>query len=63
MAEIETFNKFMVAVSGRGIGMLNPPRGPMTADDALILAAYLVSIAEMDATHKFEEVLKAVQNA
>ncbi len=63
--EIETLNKFMVAAGGKGIAMLNGPhRGvPFSADDALLLAAYLVSMAEHKASHTFEEVLNAVQNA
>ncbi len=63
--KIETLNKFMVTAGGKGIVMLNGPHRGMTftADDALLLAAYLVSMAEHDAAHTFEEVLNAVQNA
>mgnify|MGYP001603933895 CR=1 FL=1 len=60
---IDTMNKFLVAVKGKEVGFLKPVPGSMSADDAMLLAAYLVTMAEMDATHKFEEVLAAVQNA
>lgn len=67
--EIETFNKFMVSVTGPEIHILNPSAGtgairhPMrlTHDDALLLAAYLVSLA-YSAKHEFKEVLAAVEN-
>ena len=65
--EIDTMNKFMVGAGGRGKGfmMLNPPlRGQtISADDALLLAATLVAIAEHEASHSFAEVLQAVEGA
>lgn len=63
MAEIETLNKFLVASKGKEIGFLKPVPGSMSADDALLLAAYLVTMAEVSATHKFQEVLDAVEGA
>jgi hypothetical protein len=66
MPDIETMNKWMVAGIGgrRGFTMLAPPKSGVSfnADDALLVAAYLVSMAEPEASHKFEDVLKAVQN-
>jgi hypothetical protein len=64
MAEIDTLNKFGVASGGKGVTILMPPRSgvPFSADDALLLAAYLVSMAEHSAAHTFEDVLGAVQN-
>lgn len=64
MNQIDTLNKFAVAASGRGIIMLLPPsRGAsITPDDALLLAAWLVAIAEHEASNTFEDVLKAVQS-
>jgi hypothetical protein len=63
MPEIETLNKFFVAVGAGKVIIMRPPmQGALTPDDAMLLAAYLVSMAEMDATHKFEDVLKAVRN-
>lgn len=60
---IDTTNKFIVAVSAGGILMMNPPRGPMKADDALLLAAWLVSMAEHEASAEFSDVLAAVQDS
>jgi len=64
MAEIETLNMFFVSAGGGKVVIMKPPaRGVLTPDEAMNLAAYLVSLAEMDATVKFEDVLKAVQSA
>ena len=60
--EIDTFNKFMVAVGGKDVILLKPIPQKLSADDALLLAAYLVSTAEINTETKFEDVLKAVQN-
>ena len=66
-AEIDTSNKFMVgaSVSGNFITLHHPPRigSTLTPDEALVLAAYLVSMAEPSASHTFKEVLEAVQGA
>jgi hypothetical protein len=59
--EINTANKFFVASQGDKLIIMNPPRGPMSDDDALLLAAYLVSMASSP-THEFDAVLDAVQN-
>lgn len=59
-AGIETVNKFLVSSSGDGLMIMMPPRGKISHDDALLLAAYLVSMA-FPATHPFEAVLAAVQ--
>jgi hypothetical protein len=60
---IETFNKFLVAANGSGILIMNPPRGVISNDDALLLAAYIVSMADHSASNDFEDILKAVQGA
>lgn len=60
--EIETANKFLVASNGNGIVIMNPPRGAISGDDALLLAAYLVSMAH-PTTNEFSKVLDAVQGA
>lgn len=59
---ISTFNKFAVAGMGDRITIMNPPRGQISADDALLLAAYLVCMAEHEASNEFNAVLEAVQN-
>lgn len=59
--EIDTFNRFMVGMCAGNIVLLNPPpRGGMTPGDALLLAAYLVSMADPTGD-KFAPVLAAVQ--
>ena len=60
--KIETFNAHMVAVNGQGIVILNPPRYPMSQDDALLLAAWLVSLAD-PGDDKFHAILEAVQGS
>lgn len=62
VSEIETLNKFIVCSQGNDV-MVMRFQPKMSADDAMLLAAYLVSIAEScNPSHSFEEVLKAVQN-
>lgn len=58
-SRVETFNKYLVGAQGGFLVLLNPPRGRFSHDDALLLAAYLVSMAT-ETTHTFEEVLEAV---
>ena len=61
MGKIEPFNKYGVALSGKGLVLLMPPRIPMTDDEAIELAAWLVAMA-IRPSHPFEDVLKEVQN-
>jgi hypothetical protein len=60
--EIDTLNKFGVGGAAGGFVITRPAFLPMSADDALLLAAYLVAIAEPQATHTFAEVLAAVRS-
>lgn len=65
MAEIDTTNKFMVAMKGVGSGeeqylIMNPPRGPISKDDALLLAAWICAIVADD--DRFTEITNAVIN-
>lgn len=60
--EIDTTNIFLVSSNQRGIVIMNP-RFNLTYEDALLLAAYLVTMAEPFAGHKFEDVLNAVQSS
>jgi hypothetical protein len=53
-------NKFAVSVIADTILILNPARGPMTPDDALLLAAWLVATAEHMSTFTFEHALAEV---
>lgn len=59
--EINTINKQLVAGHGNRIVVMAPSLN-MTPDDAILQAAWLVALAEPDATHKFADVLAAVQN-
>lgn len=65
MNDIETANKFLVSARGNQILVLNHLAllAPLSADDALLLAANLVAIAEPGAAHSFQEVLTAVLDA
>lgn len=59
---MDTTNDFFVGVLGDGIAILNPPRGKITKEQALRLAAYLVLLAD-DTGAEFPKVLEAVKNA
>lgn len=58
--ELDTSNRFRVGVSGAHIVMLRPPRGSITKEDAINLAAWLVALA--DDGDKFRATLEAVEN-
>jgi hypothetical protein len=60
--KIDTFNKFLVGLRGETIVIVSPPLAPLSVDDALLLAAYLVVMADPDG-EKFEAVKAAVENA
>lgn len=60
MADIDTTNYQLVAVSSKGITVM-APRVHMTPEEALLQAAWLVVLAEHQATHSFADVLEAVQ--
>ena len=62
MSEIDTTNKFMVAVQADNVVVLRPLPKVFTPDDAMLLAAYLVALAEHKASHPFQAVLDAVCN-
>jgi hypothetical protein len=60
--EIDTTNQFGVCASGNGsIGILVPPRGMLTKQQALTLAAWLVALAD-PLGEEFQNILEAVQN-
>lgn len=58
--EIDTMNRFVVAVGHGGIIVMAPPRGPISDEDARILAAYLVALS--GGRDKFLRVLDAVES-
>ena len=57
---IDTTNRQLVGMRGSVIVVLAPKQA-MSADEAMQHAAWLVTLAEMDAEHTFEEHLNAVQ--
>lgn len=59
---IDTTNKFLVAAHGTYLRIMNLPREPITADDAQLLAAYLVCMSQPYASREFSAVLEAVEN-
>lgn len=44
-SEIDTFNRFMVGTKGGAVVILNPSRDGYTKPDALLLAAWLVTLS------------------
>jgi len=61
MPDIDTTNKFIVALKGEEVLIIAPPHTPLSKADALLLAAWLVALAEED-EGEFAAVLAAVQN-
>jgi len=57
---MNTFNKFMVSGQANNIVIMSAPIGPISKNDALILAARLVALADSD--NKFTDLLAAVEN-
>ena len=46
MSSVDISNKFGVGLAGRRVQLVSPPRGPFSARDAYLLAAYLVAAAD-----------------
>jgi hypothetical protein len=46
MPALDVPNKFGVEFAGQNLRLLSPPRGPFSARDAYLLAAYLVTTAD-----------------
>ncbi len=57
---MDTFNKYLVGMQAGKICIMMPPRGLMTTEEALVLAAWIVSMAD-PLGEKFAEALTAVQ--
>jgi cytochrome c551/c552 len=60
MTHMDTFNKFMVGAKGENVVVMMPPRGTISKEDARLLAAWLIAIADCGSRHEFELVLNAV---
>lgn len=54
-------NEFLVSMQGDKIAILMPPRGPITKEQALRLAAWIVSLAD-PLGEAFADVLNQVQS-
>lgn len=61
MPEIDTTNRFMVAARGNGeLVIMMPPLAPLSTEDALTLAAWIVAVTGED--ERFAAILAAVQS-
>lgn len=56
----DIFNRFGVGVQGDEIVILMPPHGSITKEAALVMAAWLVALADTD--DKFADILEEVEN-
>jgi len=58
-----TLNRFAVGSKGDEVVILIPPKHPLSREEALVLAAYLVTVAEIiTGPESFEDILKQVKN-
>ena len=58
--EEEVTNIYCVSSTRNKVVILRPPRQPLSPEDALVFAAWLVALAEPLASTKFEDVLERV---
>lgn len=58
---MDATNKFLVASQGDKLLMMNPPRGSFSHDDAVMLAAWLVAMADK-ATISYQDAVDAVES-
>jgi hypothetical protein len=61
--DIDTLNRFAVSAQNGRVVIVLFPWVPLSPDDALLLAAWLVAIAEPTASQPFAAVLEAVTAA
>lgn len=59
---INTQNTHVVGISHNGVVIMNPPAGPISFDQALLFAAWIVAVADGQGNYTFAEYLSAVQN-
>ena len=48
MGDIDPTNWFLVATNGEGTLIMNPPRAPLTREQALSLVAWVATLAELE---------------
>jgi hypothetical protein len=58
---VETPNKHFVGIRAKNVVIMNPPR-ELSADDALVFAAWIVALARIHSTVAFEDVLEQVES-
>ena len=59
---MDTMNKFFVGIQGDNVAVLNPPRGLLSKDDAIIFAAWLVTMAGDYDGERFNAAFDAVKS-
>lgn len=60
--EVDTLNQFLVTSNAEGDIIIGaPPHRPITGEEALVMAAWLVTLA-MEPRERFDEVRRAVEN-
>lgn len=59
---MDTFNKYMVGAQAGKLVILNPPRGAIERDDALVFAAWIVAMADPGG-EDFKNALDAVTSS
>jgi len=58
-SEMDTLNRHLVGMQGGKIVIMSPPLGGMTKEQALVLAAWIVAVADPRG-EDFQKVLDAV---
>jgi hypothetical protein len=61
--EIDVFNKFMVGINGHGTVTIGNPHVAYTRDEALLLAAWLIALADPTPGDRIWAILAAVRRA
>lgn len=59
---MDTFNQYIVGIRGDDITILNPPPGSICKEDALVFAAWIVSLADPTG-EEFKKALEAVTSS
>lgn len=59
--KVDTTNKFMVCKQAGKILIMNPPRGPISKHDAMVFAAWIVTLGDDDGL-SFEAAKDAVES-
>jgi hypothetical protein len=60
--EFDTANKHLVGLKGDQVVVMVPPRAPLSREEAMMLAAWLLAISGID-LETFRQAFDAVSNA